>query len=150
MLNICVLCATTMVDWQHLSDYPFAPLAKINAVCSLQLSPREGHHFNLLYMSQKAMACIKSTLWQISCGNPFLVWELVAYCPCPCSKAVQELVLPQEFGGRYKRLRKKRKKTKGAWIKGFPSCFLMRRGEIYLINSEEDSIVTEAGFNEIQ
>lgn len=98
MLNICVVSRVSlcfhhdfMVDWQSLSDYPFAPLAKINTVCSLQLSPREGHGFNLLYMSQKAMACIKSTSWQVSCGNAFLLWKLVAHCPLPllegCARA---------------------------------------------------------------
>lgn len=141
-----------MVDWQHFSDYPFAPLAKINAVCSLQLSPREGHDFNLLYMSQKAMACIKSTSWQISYGNPFLLWELAAHCPCPCSNAVQELVSNKNLEVCGKRLRR-RKKTKGgalAWVKGFLSCFLMRGGEIYLIDSEEGSIVTKAGSHDIE
>lgn len=115
MLNICVVSCVSfcfhhdfMVDWQGLSDYCFAPFAKVNAVYSLQLSPREGHDFNLLYMSQKAMACIKSTSWQISCGNPFLLGELVAHCPCPYSKAVQELVLPQEFEGRWQEAEKKK------------------------------------------
>lgn len=114
MLNICVTSCVSlrfhhdfMVDRQHLSDHPFAPLAKINAVCSSQLSPREGHDFSLLCMSHKAIACIKST-WQISCGNPFLLWELVAHCTCPYSKAVQELVLPQEFGGKWQEAEKKK------------------------------------------
>lgn len=115
MLNICVMSCVSlcfhhdfMVDWQHLSDYSFAPLAKINTVCSLQLSPREEHDFNLLYMSQKAMACIKSISWQISCGNALLLWELVAHCPYPYSKAVQELVLQQEFGGMWQDAEKKK------------------------------------------
>lgn len=114
MLSICVVSCVSlcfhhnfMVDWQCLCDYCFAPLAKINAVCSLQLSPREGHDFNLLYMFQKAMACIA-----ISCGNPFLLWDLVAHCPCPYSKAVQELVLPQEFGGRWEGAKKKKGRQK--------------------------------------
>lgn len=124
--HLCSLCFhhDFMVDWKRLSDYPLAPLAKTNAVCSLQLSLREGHDCNLLYMSQKAMACIKSTVWQISCRCPFLLLELVAYCTCPYSKMVQKLVLPQELGDRWQEAAKKKgKRQKVFGLRDFLAAF---------------------------
>lgn len=124
--HLCSLCFLHdfMVDWKCLSDYPFAPLAKINAVCSLQLSLREGHDFNLLYMSQKAMACIKSTVWQISYRHPFLPLELVAYCTCPYSKAVQKVVLRKEFWDRWQEAEKKKgKRQKVFGLRDFLAAF---------------------------
>jgi len=60
-------------------------------------------------MSHEAMTCTKaSSAWQITCGNPLLMWELVAHSSCPCSKAMQDLVLPQGFQGRWQGAKQKK------------------------------------------
>lgn len=88
---------------------PLQMLAEINAVCSFQLPPRELHEFDLLRMSHKAVTCTKADpAWQMARGNPLLLRELVAHSSCPCSRAAQELGLPQSFGGRWEGAEKKK------------------------------------------
>lgn len=79
----------------------------------MQLSPRECHDFNLLCTSYKAMTCPKAaSAWQMTRGNPLLLWELVAHSPCSSSKAAQDLVLPQGFEGSDTGLRRKEEDKK--------------------------------------